>query len=88
LGTVKKEVRAKELLVISALVNYHRCSRRSSLLGTMCMPRGVAMRSLGSFVDFPVVQGDEWIGCEREMEGAPGWSEGHTLVVVETRVSS
>lgn len=54
----------------------------------MCMPRGVAMRSLGSFVDFPVVQGDEWIGCEREMEGAPGGSEGHTLVVVETRVSS
>jgi len=33
-GTVKKEVRAKELLVISALVNYHR-SRRSSLPGTM-----------------------------------------------------
>jgi len=33
-GTVTKEVRAKELLVISALVNYHR-SRRSLLPGTM-----------------------------------------------------
>jgi len=39
------------------------------------IPRGVAMRSPGSFEveDIPVGQGNgEWFGCENEMKRAPG----------------